>query len=362
MSINNIEEHDAVEDTVVKTPSHASTASDDLLVVVPSEEMSIPSDDPSALDIETITKANTKFAVVSSNHNSIVDMKDVEDQIAAESAISKIHYPIIKNTFGQSVVKNMSIESFTSLPSKVNYSTVLVRMKLALEQESTKVSGLLADMFSDIKNDALQSLNRIREQYIPSCKQSIVANFLAMMVDAPNTATLISTGCFINIDSKPVNVVTACLSDVSDTGLSPQQNVADLHKAVLGLKAISQWPNVGILTYCMSNNVGLVDVVTDASKRNMAQQYVPCAKDMIELCATQKGMDFFASLDSFADSLIGKITSIERVDLSNMDDGSLKELDEQLHTCKRVIAACYYFGHIGSRVNVALPLMANYCK
>ena len=358
MSINNIEEHDAVEDTVVKTPSHASTASDDLLVVVPSEEMSIPSDDPSALDIEAITKANTKFAVVSGNHNSIVDMKDVEDQIAAECAISKIHYPIIKNTFGQSVVRNMSIESFTSLPSKVNYGTVLVRMKLALEQESNKVSGLLADMFSDIKNDALQSLNRIREQYIPSCKQSIAAN----MADAPNTTTLISTGCFVNIDSKSVNVVTACLSDVNDTGLSPQQNVADLHKAVLGLKAISQWPNVGILTYCMSNNVGLVDVVTDASKRNMAQQYVPCAKDMIELCATQKGMDFFASLDSFADSLIGKIASIERVDLSNMDDGSLKELDEQLHTCKRVIAACYYFGHIGSRVNVALPLMTNYCK
>lgn len=358
MSINNIEDSDAVQDNLVKTPSHANTASEDVLVIVPNEEMPIPSDDPSALDIETITKANTKFAVISNDHSNLVNMQDVENQIASECAISKLHYPVIKDTFGQSVVKNMGIESFTSLPTRINFDTVIIRMRLALEQENIKVSGLLSDMFSDIKMDALQSLNRIKERNIPICKQSIAAS----IANETDVGVLLNNGCFISIDSVPVNVVTTCLNDISDTGLSPQQNVADLHKAVLGLKAISQWPNVSILTYCMNNSIGLVDVVTDVSKRNIAQQYVPCVKDMVELCATQKGMDFFASLDSFTDSLIGKIMSIEKVDLSNMDDGSLKELDAQLHTCKRIIAACYYFGHICSRVNIALPLMTSYCK
>lgn len=351
MSLNDPDSHYTDPDSPVK-PMYTQDENTPKVTVNMPADGSLPKE-PTDADIELLTQAQVKLNFVEDKHTAIVDMADVEQSIAQESAISQAHYHTVVATFGKDIFNTLKPEHFTFVPTKTNLAYSQLRMRAKIASESAVVNATLTEVFSDLKMDVAGALNRCKEHYIPACLK-IVQQF---MTEYPNMGDYIRSGCYVAQPTGVVNLHQSSINpeaaDSNATGL-----VADMQQVV----DLTSWPHVLLLAYCMGNNTEFAAVVGDVEAAVKAKSYAATVVDLVDMCATEKGANFFAGLSSFVDELNTSLIDLPAVTPALAGDPVLKELDTKLHIAKEAIVACYYFCIVAQRLSAVAPALYKNCQ
>ena len=132
---------DNVNTDIVKEPG--STSAGDPGVIIENKTPGVKkSETPLTPEqLLAITDSGTQFNIVTDGVSRIVELKEIQEQIISNESINQTDASYINDVFGNLFNNRLSLEEFTTLPSKTNFLYVknFMRNKIAMEHEAAEV-------------------------------------------------------------------------------------------------------------------------------------------------------------------------------------------------------------------------------
>lgn len=117
---------------------------------------------------------NPKFEIISQDHTTVVDLKQIEDQITGQGNISREDASLINDIFGNFFSSRLSEKEFTSIRTKTNLQASLAFMRKRIAQEELELFNKFKVFFEEPLEDFKQFQHHYETYYIPFIKDQIL--------------------------------------------------------------------------------------------------------------------------------------------------------------------------------------------
>lgn len=173
------------------------------VVIQPTENNQVAEVDIS--ELEKLPGANIKFKLVDDQSNKIVSLKEVEEQLLGDGTIDKTRAVVINESFGDLFSDYYSQNSYTKIPTKVNYNETrsYISSKISVEEQ------ILIDLYNTYLQEPFETINvilaKIKEKYLPGLiriTESLISELktnINKIINNNNTVIPVINKEFINL-------------------------------------------------------------------------------------------------------------------------------------------------------------------
>jgi len=300
-------------------------------------------------DVAQVIDTQKDFNNLLTSVESTTDMIDAGHQLASESSVCRYAAEFISDIFGKNILGRLSLESFTTMPTRTNYIYLKKQLdqRLANEQASTVLAA--STFFSKTLMEVqriLHKLTEVSEEHMTMCN-----NIRQSMVPYSPSSTSLVVG---DVGGRPANIVDVPIKNYSfnaiadsNSGISADPVMGVLHQK---LQELVQYKHIAAICYMVVTGQSLQSVIENSEIKATAQTYQVSLKDLFQFGLNANIRTLYANtLPEYAASLSATMESLVCTkDISTFDQASIemankeKSIDKSLHYAKEVMAFMYY--------------------
>lgn len=316
-------------------------------------------------EVANVEETEDGFQTLRKYFETSLDMGDAVHQLSTESAVCKHSAEYIVDIFGKSILGQLSLESFTVMPTNTNYSYLKRQTKLSLAKEQAS-AVLAADTFF---NKTLVEVHRVLLKLTEvSAEHVAMANSLRQ---AMSLHTVSNTNLVVgNIDGKFDNVIDTPIKEYSFTAISHNQPSGEMDIYHQKLQELTQYKHIAALCYAVSNNESIENIITNPEIKGVAQSHAVRLKDLFQFGLNTNVRTIYSnSLPTYATELCREMEALMTdKTIDSFEQASVemekkeKRIDKCLHYAKEVMAYMYYGVVLMKALDPYLQGMTNYTK
>lgn len=316
-------------------------------------------------EVAGVKTTEDSFDLLKKHIERSMDMSDADHQLSTESAVCKNTAEYISDIFGKSILGQLSLESFTVMPTNTNYNYLKRQTKLSLAKEQAS-AVLAADTFF---NKALSEVHRVLLKLTEvSAEHIAMCNSLrqAMSLHTVNSTNLVVG----NINGKYDNVIDVPIRDFSFSAISNNQPSGDMDIYHQKLQELVQYKHIAALCYAVSNNETIENIIENPEIKGVAMSHGVRLKDLFQFGLNTNVRSIYSnSLPTYATELCREMeslmtdSSIDTFEQASVEmNKKEKAIDKCLHHAKEVMAYMYYGVVLMKALDPYLQGMTNYTK
>lgn len=293
------------------------------------------------------------------------DMGDAVSQLATESAVSRHSAEYIVDIFGKTILGQLSLESFTIMPTNTNYLYLKRQTQLSLAKEQAS-AVLAADTFFNKTlvevHRVLLKLTEVSAEHVAMCNS---------LRQAMSLHTVSNTNLVIgNIDGKFDNVIDTPIKEFSFNSISNNQPSGEMDVYHQKLQELVSYKHIAALCYAVSNNESIENIIENPEIKGVAQSHGVRLKDLFQFGLNTNVRTIYSnSLPTYATELCRDMEALMTdKTIDSFEQASVemnkkeKAIDKCLHYAKEVMAYMYYGAVLMKALDPYLQGMTNYTK
>jgi hypothetical protein len=236
LAVEDLDEDTLVDHDLIQAPGNKTTNSQHVVVTAQDDVYNKDVTPLTENELEKLPSLDIAFKVVTDNVASVIELKDVENNLIAQESICKQDAEYIQLVCGNLITSNLSLEEFTSLPSKTNLKYVSNFMKNRIAKEELNTVANFQLYIDQPIEDAKMVLNRLTSSYLPSVKDFLYklnSKAVAFTDAQTNKNTIVKIGDqFVNLLTVDLSSPDICTADI------PNVNTDIFCKAAANIKQL----------------------------------------------------------------------------------------------------------------------------
>lgn len=171
-----------------------------------------------------------KFKLLERGRSSIVELKEIEQALINEDAISQEHANYVDYRFGNLYTTRLTPKQFTKVPTKCGFKETLSFVGMKISQETAGLISLIDSAIDKPLEDLKQFEYQVAHTYLPYMQdqiRTIKTEFEDVLKDievSKNTVLPIGSE-FLNIVTCPIDHIPAKELDFSNTAIKENDNL-----------------------------------------------------------------------------------------------------------------------------------------
>lgn len=308
---------DVMDDIDITTDSNF--INDDTMKTVSENINTIIKDTDSTVDntlLNRVVSADVAIKNLDDAYTSICEKKNVEENVISKESLSRIDAEIIQSVFKGLLTPTITLEQFTSVDSKTNYSYTLryVANSISLEQDNMNINYSL--FLNTSLNDICAVLNKLKESYIVILRDSL--NYLKFTNNDIHNKLLNNKNLVVNYGGGFENVAKLNISDMNVKDIKPSINdLENIEKTIINIKTLLEDKDINSFIKCIYNQEDLNCIFEPVYGIEMVPSNGLSLADAIESSIIDKHID---SSDTQITELLKRIDILIQDNTKNIGD------------------------------------------
>ena len=316
-------------------------------------------------EVAEVKESEDGFQTLRKYFENSLDMGDAVHQLATENAICKNTAEYIRDIFGKSILGQLSLESFTVMPTNTNFSYIKRQVGLSLAKEQASAVMAANTFFNKTLVEVHRVLSKLTEV---SAEHVAMCNSLrqAMALHTVNSSNLVVG----NIDGKFDNVIEVPIKNYSFNSISGNQPSGDMETHHQKLQELVAYKHIAALCYAVSTNESIENIIENPEIKGIAQSHSVCLRDLFQFGLNTNVRTIYSNtLPTYATELCRDMEALMTdKDIDSFQQASIemnkkeKAIDKCLHYAKEVMAYMYYGVVLMKALDPYLQGMTQYTK